>query len=50
MKQEPFFKYLAAALIAGVILAFAIPATPVVPPDQDPAVTAGTAHPVPAGG
>ena len=39
MKQEPCFKYLAAALITGVILAFAQPAAPPDQPNRGPVVT-----------
>jgi len=42
MKQDPYFKYLAAALIAGVILAITDPTPDIARPDQVPGVTDNT--------
>jgi hypothetical protein len=50
MKHDPYFKYLAAALIAGVILAIIDPTPDLARPGCSPAVTANTTITVAAKG
>ncbi len=50
MKHDPYFKYLAAALIAGVILAIIDPTPALARPERSPAVTINTAVTVAAKG
>jgi hypothetical protein len=49
LKRDPYFLFLAAFILAGVVLAFVHPA-PVATPGKIPGLATNAIHPQPAGG
>jgi hypothetical protein len=49
LKRDPYFLFLAAFILAGVVLAFVDPSPPAVQPGKIPDLAANLSHAQPAG-